>query len=109
MVSLNEVSESLENQKKVAVLISCSDYSRVERFTDLPYVKTDLASLARGLKYFGFEDFHILEEPTPNEMTSLFEELADESYKNKEKEKVDTLSFVYYSGHGLINSAGTSL
>ena len=101
--------ESLENHKKVAVLIGCSDYSRVERFADLPSAKIDIAFVAHVLKYFGFEDVRILEEPTPKQVGLALNKLALESYNNKEEEKIDTLSFVFYSGHGLINSAGQSL
>ena len=77
--------ESLENHKKVAVLIGCSDYSRVERFADLPSTKIDIAFVARGLKYFGFEDVRILEEPTCSEVKRVFNKLALEIINRRRK------------------------
>ena len=60
------------------------------------------------LKHFGFEDVRMLQDPTYDEVKRAIHDLMMDIHVNKNRENSNTLSFVYFAGHGIIDNAGQS-
>jgi len=93
------------------IIIYNRDYSELrkrdkcDKFADLPDVDTDAVNIKRGIKGLGArdEDIVMYANVQKSEMMNMFKDLNSEVYQRHKTTGENTLVFVYYAGHGIMN------
>lgn len=74
-----------------------------QRFANLLQPPEDIKVMKSGLSQMGFEDIRELHNPSYLEMHKTISGLGSEMMENDEEEH-KTLLFIYYSGHGMMDT-----
>ena len=98
---------------KKAIIIGCKKYEQLriidgkQNFKDIPETQNDIKVVYAGLRRLKFEqsDIVILRDPKYPELKIAIDQLSADIYRNQSSAGLNTLVFVYYAGHGMMDNS----